>query len=170
MAARVAVRYGTVDTPLGGFTVFASDAGIVRTAFDDEDIDAVLDEVEHRVGRAARSPKAIAPPLTEIRSYFAREKRRLHTPVDLWWAREGFSRDVLRAAIRVPYGTLMTYGDLAAAAGRPRAHRAAGHAMRVCPIEIWIPCHRIVPAGPGLGSYGGHPERREFLLRLERAI
>ena len=170
MATGVAVRYGTVDTPLGGFTVFASDEGIVRTAFDDEDLDAVLDVVEHRVGRATRSPKAIAPPLTEIRSYFAGSTRRLRTPVDLSWAREGFFRTVLEAAIDVPYGTLMTYGDLAAAAGSPRAHRAAGHAMRVCPVEIWIPCHRIVPAGPGFGTYGGHPERREFLLRLERAI
>jgi len=42
--------------------------------------------------------------------------------------------------------------------------------MRVCPIELWIPCHRIVPAGPGFGTYGNHPERREFLLRLEGAI
>jgi O6-methylguanine-DNA--protein-cysteine methyltransferase len=42
--------------------------------------------------------------------------------------------------------------------------------MRSCPIELWIPCHRIVPSGPGFGTYGDHPDRREFLLRLERAI
>jgi methylated-DNA-[protein]-cysteine S-methyltransferase len=72
--------------------------------------------------------------------------------------------------MRVPYGELRTYGDLAATAGSPRAWRAAGHAMRVSPIELWIPCHRIVPAGPGLGTYGGHPERREHLLRLEGVI
>ena len=51
-----------------------------------------------------------------------------------------------------------------------RSPDAAGHALRVCPTELWIPCHRVVPAGPGFGTYGGHPERREFLLRLEGAI
>ena len=106
----------------------------------------------------------------DARAYFARTVRALAVPADLRSAGTPFTRAVYEATIAVPYGELRTYGDVAAAAGRPRAWRAAGHALRVCPIELWIPCHRVVPAGPGFGTYGGHPERREFLLRLEGAI
>jgi methylated-DNA-[protein]-cysteine S-methyltransferase len=166
----VSVRHGEIGTPLGRFTVFATDDGIVRTALDDEPFDAVLEEVESRFGPARRAPRTLSAALAELRAYFAGARPKLRSPVDLSWAGEGFTRRVYERAMQVRAGSLMTYGDLAAAAGSPRAHRAAGHAMRVCPIEIWIPCHRIVPAGPGFGAYGGHPERRELLLRLDGAI
>jgi methylated-DNA-[protein]-cysteine S-methyltransferase len=65
---------------------------------------------------------------------------------------------------------MWTYGDVAAAAGRPGAARAAGSTLASCPIELFVPCHRVVPAGPGLGSYGGADGRRAMLLRHEGAI
>ena len=80
------------------------------------------------------------------------------------------AKKVIDAARTLPYATMATYGDVAAKAGSSRAWRAAGTAMRNCPFELFVPCHRVVPAGPGFGAYGGHPERREFLLRLEGAI
>jgi methylated-DNA-[protein]-cysteine S-methyltransferase len=70
----------------------------------------------------------------------------------------------------IPYGEMWTYGDVAAAAGSPRAARAAGSALRRCPVEVFVPCHRVVPNGPGLGRYGGDEDRRAHLLRLEGAI
>ena len=103
-------------------------------------------------------------------AYFDRRLRAFQTPVDLRFAGDGFFRRAYEAVMRVPFGDMRTYGDVAADAESPRAWRAVGHAMAVCPIELWIPCHRVVPAGPGLGAYGGHPERREQLLRLEGAI
>ena len=70
----------------------------------------------------------------------------------------------------IPYGQMWTYGDVAAAAGVARGGRAAGSALARCPIELFVPCHRVVRAGPSLGSYGRHDERRRFLLRLEGAL
>ena len=84
--------------------------------------------------------------------------------------RTPFGRAVLERTCEVPYGELATYGDIAAAAGRPGAARAAGSALRRSPIELFVPCHRVVPAGPGYGRYGGHEDRRATLLRLEGAI
>lgn len=165
------LRYATTRTPLGRFTVAASERGVVATFLDDVPLDEGLGELEERLGAPARRSRAdLAPALREVGAYLAGDLRRLRTPVDLSWAGDGFFRRVYEATMRVPYGELRTYGDVAAAAGSPRAWRAAGHALRVCPIELWIPCHRVVPAGPGLGTYGGHPDRREFLLRLEGAI
>jgi O-6-methylguanine DNA methyltransferase len=72
------------------------------------------------------------------------------------------------AALRgVPYGEVVTYGELAALAGRPRAPRAAGSFCAVNPFGLFVPCHRVVAAG-GIGSYGtlgvGYKRR---LLELE---
>ena len=170
MAADLRLRHASVRTPLGLFTIVASAAGVLASGIA-EDRSAFLARAEERFeARAVRDAKGLTRELDEVRAYFAGELRRFRTRVDLSPVRTDFFRKVYEAATAVPYGELRTYGDLAGEAGRPRAARAAGHAMRVCPIELWIPCHRIVPAGPGFGTYGNHPERREFLLRLEGAI
>ena len=163
------LRWTRVATPLGPLTVVVSAAGVVATELGDAS-DRFLDEL---VGAGDPRPRRDDAGLAEVRedadAYFGAGAEAFRTPVDLSFA-TGFTRRVYEATIDVPYGELRTYGDVAAAAGSPRAFRAAGSALRHCPIELWIPCHRVVPAGPGFGTYGGHPERREFLLRLERAI
>lgn len=83
----------------------------------------------------------------------------------------------LEVMARIPYGTVMTYGEFAALAGKPKAARAAGSACASNPIPIIYPCHRVVRADGSLGNYGGgsgqhptHPDnlaRKGDLLRLE---
>jgi len=170
VAADLRLRYTSVRTPLGELTIVASQRGIVAAELTD-DRSGFLARAEDRSGaRAVRDATGLSAARDEVRAYFDGTLRRFRTRVDLSFATTPFFRSVYGAAIAVPYGELRTYGDLAGEAGRPRAARAAGHAMRVCPIELWIPCHRIVPAGPGYGTYGGDPDRRAFLLRLEGAI
>ena len=67
----------------------------------------------------------------------------------------------------IPYGELVTYGDVAASAGSLRAGRAAGGALSRCPIELFVPCHRVVHAGGTIGGYGRHEDRKRWLLRHE---
>jgi methylated-DNA-[protein]-cysteine S-methyltransferase len=52
-------------------------------------------------------------------------------------------------------------------AGSPRGGRAAGNALNRCPIELFVPCHRVVHAGGSIGGYGRHTERKRFLIALE---
>jgi methylated-DNA-[protein]-cysteine S-methyltransferase len=164
------LRFTAAPTPFGEMTMVATEHGLIRTILADDPA-AELDRLmEARAERARRDDRRLASFRRELRAYFAGRSRGFGTPVDLSFAGAGFSRRAVEAAMRVPYGELRTYGDLAAEAGSPRAWRAAGRAMRICPVDLWVPCHRIVPAGPGLGRYGGHPERREYLLRLEGAI
>ena len=78
---------------------------------------------------------------------------------------------------RIPYGTVLTYGEFAALAGNPKATRAAGSACASNPIPIIYPCHRVVRTDGSSGNYGGgsdhhptHPNnraRKGDLLRLE---
>jgi methylated-DNA-[protein]-cysteine S-methyltransferase len=81
-------------------------------------------------------------------------------------AASDFKTRVLAAVRRIPAGRIATYGDVAAAAGRPRAARAVGNIMRECRRPD-VPCHRVVAAGGKLGGYGGNLELKRALLRAE---
>jgi len=154
----------TVETPLGPFTIFSGDAGVVHTHFGDDGPGdgAELDAGENR--------RLTAPIRREVEAYFRGALRAFDTPADLSDLGNGFARRALETVRTIPYGQMWTYGDVAAAAGVARGGRAAGSALARCPIELFVPCHRVVRAGPGLGSYGRHDERRRFLLRLEGAL
>jgi methylated-DNA-[protein]-cysteine S-methyltransferase len=150
----------TIDTPLGPFTIFSGDAGVVRTIFGKDETDPDASEDRRRTASIRR----------EVDAYFRGTLRAFETPADLSGLGEGFARRVLETVRTIPYGQMWTYGDVAAAAGAARGGRAAGSALARCPIELFVPCHRVVRAGPRLGSYGRHDDRRRFLLGLEGAL
>src|SRR5207244_3174740 len=74
-----------------------------------------------------------------------------------------FNRRVLRELARVPYGEVVTYGELAARSARPRAARAVGMVMNRNPLPILLPCHRVIGANGKLTGYAGGLERKETL-------
>jgi O-6-methylguanine DNA methyltransferase len=77
-----------------------------------------------------------------------------------------FRTRVLTAVRRIPPGRVATYGDVAAAAGSPRASRAVGNIMREC-RSVGIPCHRVIAADGRLGGFGGNLQLKRELLRAE---
>jgi methylated-DNA-[protein]-cysteine S-methyltransferase len=166
MATGMTLSTAVVSTPLGPLLFEMSDNGVARTS------ELGLEEslpMRAEYGVGSKSPY-LGQARREIQEYFAGRLRAFRTPVDLSSATTPFMEAVWRATMSVPYGELRTYGDIAAAAGRPGAARAAGSALARCPIEIFVPCHRVVRAGPELGSYGRNDHRREFLLRLESSL
>lgn len=86
----------------------------------------------------------------------------MHRPSD-------FAARVRRVVRRIPLGRVATYGDVAAAAGRPRAHRAVGNIMRTT-NDSSIPCHRVIAAGGKLGGYGRDLFAKRALLLDEGVI
>ena len=82
-----------------------------------------------------------------------------------------FRQLVLRAALQIPYGTVVSYGELAATVGSPRAARAVGGALAANPMPVIIPCHRIVAASGSLTGYSGPGgiSMKRLLLNLEAA-
>jgi methylated-DNA-[protein]-cysteine S-methyltransferase len=171
VAPDLTLALATFPTPIGPLTVAASSDGIVATSAGDAD--ELAEDLGRQPGiavvRGGRNA-ALRDAGRELERYFVRRLRAFTTPVDLRLARTPFARSVLDVTRSIPYGELWTYGDVAGGAGRPRAARAAGSVLAHSPMELFIPCHRVVPAGPGFGFYGGADDRRAFLLRLERAI
>ncbi len=164
------VSYATVESPFGELLLAATKRGVVKLAFPEEDVDAVLARIAAKV-----SPRIVeaAAPLEEVRreldEYFAGRRREFELPLD-WTLVSPFGRRVLRYTANIPYGAVGSYQHAAAAAGSPRGSRAAGNALGANPIPIVVPCHRVLRSGGALGGYGGGLDRKRWLLALEGAL
>ncbi len=81
-----------------------------------------------------------------------------------------FQLEVWAELTRIPYGTTISYGELARRIGKPlSSSRAVGAANGQNPISVIVPCHRVIGADGSLTGYGGGLDRKETLLRLEEA-
>lgn len=140
------------DTPVGALTSVCSPRGLVRVEFGHSRIDGAVLAGHGVVDK-------------QLREYFAGARRFFDLPLD--WGGEGFRARAQRALLDIPYGGTATYAELAAMAGNGRAARAAGSACATNPLPVVVPCHRVVPAGGGLGSYAGGVDIKRQLLELE---
>jgi methylated-DNA-[protein]-cysteine S-methyltransferase len=163
------VAYRTLDTPLGSLLLAATPAGLLRVAYASEGHDAVLAALAARVSpRVLRAPARLDDVARQLDDYFARRRRSFEVPLDMQLAR-GFRRDVLDQLRTIGYGRTASYTTVAAAAGRPRAVRAAATACATNPLPIVIPCHRVVRSDGSLGRYLGGAAAKQTLLSLEAA-
>lgn len=108
--------------------------------------------------------------LGRLSEYFAGARRNLDLEYDLsrYDELDGFARRVLRHTAKVRYGETKTYQQIATAAGRPGGYRNVLAVLQVNPLPIVIPCHRVVTAKSGAGSYVAAASKKEWLLDLER--
>jgi methylated-DNA-[protein]-cysteine S-methyltransferase len=78
-----------------------------------------------------------------------------------------FQKEIVAIVREIPRGRTLTYGEVAALSGRPKAARAVGRAMARNPFVVLVPCHRVI-ARRGLGGFSGGLDLKEKLLALER--
>lgn len=101
----------------------------------------------------------------ELAEYFAGRRKAFSVP--LCMRGTAFQMEIWRALACIPYGETLSYGELAARIGRPKASRAVGMANHNNPLPIFVPCHRVVGADGRLTGYAGGLEIKKFLLELE---
>ncbi|MFK4115094.1 methylated-DNA--[protein]-cysteine S-methyltransferase [Microbacterium sp. NPDC006705] len=155
-------------TPIGDALLVVTETGLAHLDILDRPAEIALADLALSLGALpVHDPGAAADVAAELDEYFAGRLRHFRTPIDWLLAPPGFAGDALRAVCRVPYGEVATYGEIAITAGSPRAHRAVGSACARTPISIVVPAHRVVRSDGSIGEYGGHPERKRFLLDLE---
>ena len=160
------------ETPWGRMAVAATARGLAHVVLPGKKNGAAFARLARlESGDAPRSARTCARRAErEIREYLRRRRRRAFTvPLDLA-ALPRFHQRALLAAREIPFGRTVTYGELAARAGRPYAARAVGQAMARNPVPLVVPCHRVVAAGGRLGGFGGGAALKRRLLALENVI
>lgn len=103
-----------------------------------------------------------------MEAYFATGKDRFSSFTPDYAGMTPFRKRVMEELRKVPAGSTVTYGQLAAAAGSPGAARAVGNVMAMNPVPLLVPCHRVV-ATDGLGGFAGGLDVKRALLELEKA-
>lgn len=145
---------------IGSVTVVVSDHGLRAISWGDQRPDAAAAAVPGRDPAIAR----------QLDAWFAGRQTDLDVDLDLDGV-DGFRRDTLETLVKeVGWGETVTYGELAAMAGKPGAARAVGTVMAGNPIPFIIPCHRVVAAGGRIGGYGGTASTASHHLRIKRAL
>lgn len=104
----------------------------------------------------------------QIADYFAGTRKAFDLP--LAPCGTDFQKRVWNALSQIPFGTTISYGELARRIGNPKASRAVGLANGQNPLSIIVPCHRVIGANGKLTGYGGGIERKRALLALEGVL
>jgi methylated-DNA-[protein]-cysteine S-methyltransferase len=150
-----------LETPLGTFTLWAEPEGLSAVEFG-----AHLGGAERAQGRPCG--RVFTEAARQLGEYFAGRRTVFDLPLVIRGT--AFERTVWDALRAIPYGRTMSYGQLAASLGRPRAARAVGHASGSNPLPIIIPCHRLVGSRGELTGFGGGLPMKRRLLELEGAL
>jgi methylated-DNA-[protein]-cysteine S-methyltransferase len=136
-------------TLVGNVFIAATDKGLCAVLVKDKTLDAFKTELARMFSDETfkRTPSRLKVYRKEIEGYFAGERTEFTCSLDLSSVRSSFQRKVLHKLFTLPFGRVVSYGELAARSGFPGAARAVGTTMAQNPIAVVIPCHRVVAAG-----------------------
>ncbi|HUY42858.1 MAG TPA: methylated-DNA--[protein]-cysteine S-methyltransferase [Acidimicrobiales bacterium] len=144
-----------VDSPVGIFSVEG----------DERAVTAIYLPNDQRRASSGPVPRAVARAAAQLREYFDGRRKTFSVALADVPATD-FQRSVWSTMRDIPYGSVMTYTEVADAAGHPGAQRAVGNTCHANPMAVIVPCHRVV-AATGLGGYGGGDAVKRYLLELE---
>ncbi|MEN2740246.1 methylated-DNA--[protein]-cysteine S-methyltransferase [Microbacterium sp. X-17] len=161
--------YRIHPTPLGEALLVSTTDGLVHVQLLDAPLAHALAPVALALRAAPVPDDAVTDAEEWLDAYFEGERGPCPAALD-WRLAHGFTRRALDAIRDIPYGETATYGEIAAAAGSRRAHRAVGTACATTPFSLVIPVHRVVRADGNIGEYGGRPDIKRALLELEGAL
>lgn len=150
------MAWALIATPWGEFSARVEGANVVELRFPG----SPGGELGPRTPIAERLARELSEYLRGKRREFGVPTRAGGTP---------FQQSVWNELGKIPYGATITYRELAARVGRPRAARAVGQAVGANPIPILIPCHRVLPAGGDVGGFSAGTDWKVRLLALEGA-
>lgn len=169
--AGVAITYAAVDSPLGRLMIGATDRGICFVQFGGSDA-ALRAALRREYPAASVAPMAEPHPaefdrwVASLTRHLEGGRPRLDLPLDI--RATAWQMRVWKYLQSIPYGQVQSYGEVAAAVGKPGAARAVARACASNTVALAIPCHRVIRGTGELGGYRWGLERKRALLDLER--
>ena len=151
-----------IDSPVGPLMLAADDHALRHIEFRDN-----CHPADRRDWHGGDNP-ILQAAQQQLGEYFGGKRRQFDLPL----APHGtdFQCTVWRALAEIPYGSTISYAQLAQRLGNPNGTRAVGAANGRNPLPIVLPCHRVIGADGGLTGFGGGLPTKQFLLRLEGAL
>lgn len=129
------------------------------------------DHVDRRLERVLQAgfvegmSEVIAKAVRQLDEYFARKRQTFDVP--LLFVGTEFQKSVWNELLNIPFGTTVSYGEMAERIGMPKAVRAVANANGANSLSIFAPCHRVIGSDRSLTGYGGGLRAKKFLLELE---
>lgn len=160
--------YDILTCEFGSLLIAASGKGLRFIRYFDTEAAARIDGWVHTTG-AVRDRAHMEPYLRGLVSFLQGKRRALDLPLDLEGGTE-LQRRVWRELCKIPYGSTITYSDLAARVNYPNAIRAVASACGRNPLPLIIPCHRVVAKDGGLGGFAWGLDKKAQLLQLEMTV
>lgn len=157
-----------IETPIGSMLAVADDQflyylGLVEGSRFERDVNRLQEFM--KVALVADSTEPLCSIRKELEAYFEGSLRLFQTPLFLHGTL--FQKMVWGSLQRIPYGTTVSYADLASSVGKPSAYRAAANANGANQFIIIIPCHRVVQSDGSLGGYSSGIRNKKWLLEHE---
>jgi O-6-methylguanine DNA methyltransferase len=161
---------------VGSLRLIASDRGVLWLRLPRQNNRQSLEEAKSWCAKSLpgallrQDPQAhcLSEARSQLLEYLNGERTSFSTPLDLRCT--PFQRAVYEVLESIPYASVLSYGQVAAKLGKPHASRAVGNACGANPLALFIPCHRVVASGGGLGGFGGGLSLKRKLLALERKV
>lgn len=160
----VSLKHGTL-------AVVMQNELLIRVSFEDS-VESASATITRLYPHAVRcSQPLIRQALEQLSEYFLGKRQSFDVPLD-HDALSAFALKVRQELIKVPYGTVISYGELAARAGFPGAARAVGGVMSSNPFPLIVPCHRVVNANGKIGQYSAAhgSATKAWLIDFEREL
>ncbi len=166
-----AKQWDTLSFEYGTVALVVSGSHLSRICFTRSFAESVLEVHRHCSDASQSSHPLISEVFVQLQEYFQGARRAFDVRLDNTEL-SCFARKVHKALLEVPYGSLISYLDLARMAGSPGAARAVGRVMSTNPFPLIVPCHRVVNADGRLGQYSGGfgRETKARLIDLERGL
>jgi AraC family transcriptional regulator, regulatory protein of adaptative response / methylated-DNA-[protein]-cysteine methyltransferase len=161
------IAYGFHPSPFGLALVMVTDYGMCGMAFSDQGGEKVaLADMTSRWPNAQYTEDSArtAPVAAQV---FAADKWRTNQPLRITMIGTDFEIRVWETLLKIPLGKAATYGDVAAAIGKPKAARAVGAAVGRNPISFVVPCHRVLGKSGELTGYHWGLTRKRAILGWE---
>jgi AraC family transcriptional regulator of adaptative response/methylated-DNA-[protein]-cysteine methyltransferase len=167
--AGLQIDYGIHPSPFGECLIAATERGICGLSFITGTTQAVaVAELKKRWENAILKDNSQSTRLL-TNQIFQQQSKNMKQSISLFLKGTNFQVKVWEALLRIPFGTLCAYEDIAVCIGNPGAARAVGTAIAGNPIAYIIPCHRVIRKIGVFGNYGYGPTRKKIMIGWEMA-
>jgi len=160
------ISYAIFDSSLGNILFVSRDNALIRLIITHDDPSIIKNRFLMEEPDGIEHVKPFLNIARQLDLYIKGEKIEFHVPVDLSDLPQ-WTRKVLMEVKKIPYGEVKTYNWIAKKLGYKNGARAVGQALKINPIPIIIPCHRVIRQDGSIGGFSLGVQLKKRLLSME---